>query len=172
MISIELITELGLISKLCKHSYTEIINSFLFMTRWINLSKTAMCIRIAVEHWLDINASIAFNDYYLSTKLEEYPNLIHDDISFFAGWCIYNGADGASVRRILPTKIQDYIRKVVRKHGVSVIITMLWRSLIAFQSITDKCIIPAYKECLKHVVKDDVQFGQVKAAFAQLKNSA
>lgn len=172
MISIEMITELGLISELCKHSYTEIINSFSLMTRWVNLAKTAECIRIAVEYWLDVNASVVFDDYYLRTKLEEYPNRIHEDISFFAAWCIYNGADGQSIRRILPTKAQDDIRKVVRKHGVSAIITMLWRSLIAFQSMTDKCIIPAYKECFKHGAKEQTSFNQMQSAFEQLKKSA
>jgi hypothetical protein len=72
----------------------------------------------------------------------------------------------------LPTKAQDDIRKVVRKHGVSAIITMLWRSLIAFQSMTEKCIIPAYKQCFKHGAKEGVQFGQMQSAFAQLKKSA
>lgn len=172
IISIEMITELGLISDLCKHPFSEIINSFSLMTRWVNLANTAMCIRVAVEYWLDINASVVFDDYYLKTKLEEYPNRIHEDICVFAAWCIYMGADGASIRRELPSKIQDNVRNIVRKIGASGIITMLWRSLIAFQSMTDKCIIPAYKECFKHGAKEQTSFNQMQSAFEMLKKSA
>jgi hypothetical protein len=172
MISIEMIAELGLVSDLCKHSYTEIINSFSLMTRWVNLSKTVDCIRIAVEHWLDINGEVVFDNYYLKSSMDEYPIHIHEDICVFAAWVIYNGADGASIRRTMPTKIQEQTRIIVRKIGVSGIISMLWRSLIAFQSMTDKCIIPAYKECFKHGAKEQTSFNQMQSAFAQLKKSA
>lgn len=172
MISIEMITELGLVSDLCKHSYTEIINSFSLMTRWVNLSKTVDCIRIAVEHWLDINGEVVFDNYYLKSSMDEYPVHIHEDICVFAAWVIYNGADGASIRRTMPTKIQEQTRIIVRKIGVSGIISMLWRSLIAFQSMTDKCIIPAYKECFKHGAKEQTSFNRMQSAFAQLKKSA
>ena len=172
MISVEMITELGLVSDLCKHSYTEIINSFSLMTRWVNLSKTVDCIRIAVEHWLDINTQVVFDDYYLKSSMDEYPIHIHEDICVFAAWVIYNGADGASIRRTMPTKIQEQTRIIVRKIGVSGIISMLWRSLIAYMSMTEKCIIPAYKQCFKHGAKEGVQFGQMQSAFAQLKKSA
>lgn len=172
MISIEMITELGLVSDLCKHSYTEIINSFSLMTRWVNLSKTVDCIRIAVEHWLDINGEVVFDNYYLKSSMDEYPIHIHEDICVFAAWVIYNGADGASIRRTMPTKIQEQTRIIVRKIGVSGIVSMLWRSLIAYMSMTEKCIIPAYKQCFKHGAKEGVQFGQMQSAFAQLKKSA
>lgn len=172
MISVEMITELGLVSDLCKHSYTEIINSFSLMTRWVNLSKTVDCIRIAVEHWLDINGEVVFDNYYLKSSMDEYPIHIHEDICVFAAWVIYNGADGASIRRTMPTKIQEQTRIIVRKIGVSGIISMLWRSLVAYMSMTEKCIIPAYKQCFKHGAKEGVQFGQMQSAFAQLKKSA
>ena len=172
MISVEMITELGLVSDLCKHSYTEIINSFSLMTRWVNLSKTVDCIRIAVEHWLDINREVVFDNYYLKSSMDEYPVHIHEDICVFAAWVIYNGADGASIRKTMPTKIQEQTRIIVRKIGVSGIISMLWRSLIAYMSMTDKCIIPAYKECFKHGAKEQTSFNQMQSAFEQLKKSA
>lgn len=172
MISIEMITELGLVSDLCKHSYTEIINSFSLMTRWVNLAKTVECIRIAVEHWLDINGEVVFDNYYLKSSMDEYPIHIHEDICVFAAWVIYNGADGASIRKTMPTKIQEQTRIIVRKIGVSGIVSMLWRSLVAYMSMTEKCIIPAYKQCFKHGAKEGVQFGQIQSAFAQLRQSA
>lgn len=89
-----------------------------------------------------------------------------------AAWCIYMGADGASIRRELPSKVQEQTRNIVRKIGASGIITMLWRSLIAFQSMTDKCIIPAYKECFKHGAKENTSFNQMQSAFELLKKSA
>lgn len=172
LVAIKLVDEIGHISELCNNSYTDIINSYLLMTRWVNRAKTAMCMRVAVEHWLDIDARMAFDDHYLSTKLENYPRMIHEDLSVYASWVIYMGADAGSIRRILPTKIQDEIRKIIKKVGASGINTMFWRSLVAYQSMTDKCIIPAYKECLKHGAKENTSFNQMQSAFAQLKKSA
>lgn len=172
LISIEMITELGFISDLCKHTYTEIINSFSLMTKWVNYSKIVKCMLTAVEHWLDVKACVVFDDNYLRTNMENYPKKIHEDICIFASWVCYMGADPASIRRELPSKIQDNIRNIMRKIGASGIISMLWRSLVAYMSMTEKCIIPAYKQCFKHGTKEGVQFGQMQSAFAQLKQTA
>lgn len=172
IISIEMVAELGLVSDLCKHTYSEIVSSFQLMTRWVNLSKTVMCMRTAAEHWLDVQANVVFDDNYLRTSIEDYPQKIHEDICIFAAWCIYMGADPASIRKTMPSKVQDDTRKIYKKIGASGIISMLWRSLVAYGSMTEKAIIPKYRECFKHGRKETANMGLMQSAFAQLKKSA
>jgi hypothetical protein len=49
---------------------------------------------------------------------------------------------------------------------------MLWRSLVAYGSMTEKAIIPKYRECFKHGRKETANMGLMQSAFEQLKKSA
>ena len=167
-----MVDEIGEMAMISKHSYTEIVGSFGIMTKWLNYAKIAKCMCVAVECWLNPQASVIFDDYYLRTGLEEYPQRIHEDLSVFATWVMYYGADGASLRREIPSRVIKDLQKIIKKIGDDGIICMFWRSLIAFQALCEKCIVPAYREALRHGARERVQFGQMRGAFEGLKKSA
>lgn len=166
MISMYMISILSDISVVCDHTYTEVMNSIQLMTRWINFSKIARCIRTAVEKWLNAQANIVFDNSFLGSNIEEYPRRIQEDICVFCGWAIYNGADGASIRKGIPSSTQKHLQRIIKCHGVNGIINMLWRSLTAFISMSEKAIEPKYLDALKkhyeqmkHGTKDNAEFG-------------
>lgn len=169
MIAFKMIDEIGQISILCKHGYTEIINSFSLMTRWMNYRKIVDCMKVACDMWVNPQASVIFDKAYLKTRMEDYPTQIHDDICCFAAWAIYRGADGASIRRELPSKIQDNVRTIIKRISDDGVISMFWRALMSYQIITDKAIEPIYKESFKHGAKEGVQLNSLANAFKTLR---
>lgn len=172
LLCFKMVDELGEMSVLSKRGYSEIVGSFSLMTRWINYSRIARCMLAAVEFWLKPQAQVVFDDYYLKTPLEEYPMRIHEDLSVFATWVIINGADSASIRREIPSRVVTQMRKITKKVGADGIICMFWRSLVAWLALTEKAIDPAYRASFKHGAKEGVKFGQLQSAFDGLRKSA
>lgn len=169
MIELKILEELGEIALLTKNTYSEIIGSFTLMTRWVNHAKLVKCLITALEHWLNPTASVVFDEYYLKTDIENYPMKIHEDISVFVAWAIYRGADSSSIRRELPSRIQQNVQTIIKKIGDDGIVSMLWRSLVAYMSITEKAIEPKYRESFKHGVKESTAINSMASAFQSLK---
>lgn len=172
LISYNVVGELEQMADLTKHTYSEVIESFSLMTRWVNLAKIARCLRVALDMWHNPQAGIIFDSAYLGSKMDDYPARIHEDLCTVAAWITYRGADGASIRRVLPSKIQNDIRKIIQKIGDDGVISMFWRSIVAFISMSEKAVEPIYRECFKHGRKETASMGLMQSAFARLKKSA
>jgi hypothetical protein len=172
LIAYNVVELLGDICDLTKHSYTEITGSFSLMTKWVNLAKLSRCIKVSLDMWHNPKAEIIFDAAYLGSSMNDYPSRIHDDLCVVSAWIVIRGADGASVRRNMPSKVQSDIRKIVKAVGDDGIISTFWRSIVAFISITEKAIEPIYRECFKHGRKETANMVLMQSAFAQLKKSA
>lgn len=172
LISYNVIGELEQMADLTLHTYSEVIESFSLMTRWVNLAKIARCLRVALDMWHNPQAGIIFDNAYLSSKMDDYPTRIHEDLCTVAAWITYRGADGASIRRVLPSKIQNDIRKIIQKVGDDGIISMFWRSIIAFISMSEKAIEPIYKESFRHGVKESCCINSFGDALKAIKHVA
>lgn len=172
LISMQMISVIADISCVCNHSYSDIIKSIPIMTRWINYKKIAQCIRTACEKWFEPTASIVFDESFLSTNLEEYPRQLQEDMCVFCGWAIYRGADGASIRKGIPSDTQKHIRSIIKNRVENGVINRLWRAMVSFISFSEKAIEPYYSKALKglkHGIKQEAGFNTMRNAFSDLR---
>lgn len=172
MIGMALVNTVADISCVCNCTFSELRKDVQRMTRWLNYAKLARCICVAAEMWLDAQADIVFDADFLRTGIEDYPRRIQEDLCVFCGWAIYRGADGASIRKGIPSSTQRSIRRIIKNRGDNGVLNRLWRALVAFRAMAEKAIAPEYAKALrelKHGLNDGTDFGTMAAAMAGLK---
>lgn len=170
MISMCMLCVIADMSCVCNHKFSEIKDSLPLMTKWINFAKIAKCLRTAVEKWNVPISTVVFDESFLKTNMEDYPQKIQEDLCVFCGWAIYRGADGASIRKGVSNQMQKSIQKIIKCRGDGEIINRFWRALVAFVSISEKCIEPIYPAALKklkHGYSQDAGFNTMRAALNQ-----
>lgn len=172
MISMAIVNTVADISCVCNCTFSELRKDIQRMTRWMNYARLARGIRVAAEMWLDAQADVVFDADFLRTGIEDYPRRIQEDLCVFCGWAIYRGADGASIRKGIPSSTQRNIRRIIKSRGDNGVLNRLWRALVAFQAMAEKAIAPEYVKALrelKHGLTDGTSFGTMAAAMEGIK---
>lgn len=174
MICMSLVNIAADMSCVCNCTFSELRKDVQRMTRWTNYARLARCICVAMEMLLDARADVVFDADFLQTRIEDYPRRIQEDLCVFCGWAIYRGADGASIRKGIPSSTQRSIQRIIKSRGDNGVLNRLWRALVAFRAMAEKAIAPEYAKALrelKHGLTDGTKFNTMASAMADVKKS-
>ncbi len=100
----------------------------------------------ACGYWGDvIDYKQVLETNFTAGNMEVFPNAIADDIAVFSLLAIYFGADAATYRKMINTKTEKTITKMLKKDGIKGCMAFALRSCIAYMSIDDRVVDPALK---------------------------
>lgn len=140
------------------------------------VNKYAMdALLVAVEKWsIDGKLNVLLTPAFCEKSMSGWYKSIETDFSCFMYWVIWHGGDGASVRKYLCNSAIKSMNKLRsdKNAGDEVFITILYRSLIAYNIIMEKQIIPKFNELVqKRLKREEEEYNEMTRELTEDNNN-